>query len=72
MPMIGKDATEVKRFSINPQSMRIIFYRIPIQRLKNSGGRDERTRIEQIVLDAVAELLDKDPWELLDPDNPTQ
>lgn len=71
MPMISKDALSVKRYAIREQTQSIIFYRIPIQRMQRSTGiKDERTRIEQIVLDAVSELIDKDPWELLDPNRP--
>lgn len=69
--MISKDALSVKRYAIREQTQSIIFYRIPIQRMQRSTGiKDERTRIEQIVLDAVSELIDKDPWELLDPNRP--
>jgi hypothetical protein len=64
---IVTDGQTVKRWSSNREQMRIILYRIPIQRL--GGGRlvDPRMQIEQAVISAAADLIDKDPWELIHP-----
>jgi hypothetical protein len=46
--------------------MTIILYRIPIERLAHRGA-DARAQIEQSVLSAAGELIDRDPWELIHP-----
>ena len=56
------------RYRIWPSEQTITFYRLPVERLDLKNTRDKRTQIEQIVLQAIAELVDKDPWELLDND----
>lgn len=46
---------------------RIILYRVAIDRLAHlhcSDPRHYRVHVERCVVDAVAELLDVDPWEL--------
>jgi hypothetical protein len=59
---------EVARFSANRELMRITLYRIPIERLthhRRTDRMDERFHIEQFVFQATAELLGKDPGELI-------
>jgi hypothetical protein len=56
----------LSRYSIRKSSMTIVLYRIPIERL-SSRGADSRAQIEQAVLSAAAELIDRDPWELIGP-----
>jgi hypothetical protein len=46
--------------------MTITLFRIPIERLTYRGA-DFRAQIEQTVVSAAAELIGKDPWELLHP-----
>ncbi len=54
------------RFSTRKASMTIVLYRIPIERLSFKGA-DLRAQIEQSVITAAAELIDRDPWELIHP-----
>jgi hypothetical protein len=54
------------RYSTRKDTMSITLYRIPIERLAFRGA-DLRAQIEQTVLSAAAELIDKDPWELIHP-----
>jgi hypothetical protein len=64
---IVTDGQTVKRWSSNREQMRIILYRIPIQRLGSGRLVDPRMQIEQAVISAAADLIDKDPWELIHP-----
>ena len=54
------------RFSVRKASMTIVLYRIPIERLSYRGA-DLRAQIEQSVISAAAQLIDRDPWELVHP-----
>lgn len=57
----------VERWWVNPAERRIVFYRLPIQRLTRLHRNDEfhqRMVIESCVFRAIAELLGKDPWDL--------
>jgi len=57
----------VERWWVNPVERRIVFYRLPIQRLTRLHRNDEfhqRMVIESCVFRAIAELLGKDPWDL--------
>lgn len=48
--------------------MTIIIYRLPILRLnqgQSNNPTDERVRIEHHVFEAAAELIGKEPWELI-------
>lgn len=61
------EGDSLSRYSIRRSTMTIVLYRIPIERLAHKGA-DSRAQIEQSVLSAAAELIDKDPWELIHPD----
>jgi len=54
------------RYSVNKARMTITLFRIPIERLTYRGA-DFRAQIEQTVVSAAAELIGKDPWELIHP-----
>jgi len=57
----------VERYWVNVAERRIVFYRLPIQRLSRLHRNDEfhqRMVIESCVFRAIAELLGKDPWDL--------
>ena len=57
----------VRRWKVFPDERRIVFYRVPMERLTRLHRRDDLHRrmfIESCVFRAVAELLGKDPWEL--------
>jgi hypothetical protein len=59
---------KLRRYSANKSTMTITLYRIPIERLGKRRLQDPRMQIEQAVVSAAAELIDKDPWELIHPD----
>jgi hypothetical protein len=57
----------VERWAVDTAARRVVFYRLPIQRLSRLHRDDElhqRMVIESCVFRAVAELLGKDPWDL--------
>lgn len=57
----------VERWKVDHERRRIVFYRVPIQRMSRLPKEDplhKQMLIESIVFRAVAELLGKDPWEL--------
>lgn len=57
----------VERWAVDASARRIVFYRLPIQRLSRLHRNDEfhqRMIIESCVFRAIAELLGKDPWDL--------
>jgi hypothetical protein len=66
-PHIGPLSREVRRFSVRKDSTAVTFYRLPIMRLslKAANPIDERLRIEHYAFMAIAELLGKEPWQLL-------
>lgn len=57
----------LRRFSTRISTMTIVLYRIPIERLGRHRIPDPRIQIEQAVVSAAAELIGKDPWELIHP-----
>lgn len=57
----------IDRWRVDPRRRRIVFYRLPIERLAHLHKDDEwhrRSFIESCVFRAVAELLGKDPWDI--------
>ena len=67
-PILGTNSTFVRRWSVRPETMTIIIYRLPILRLQQNGHNtptEERVRIEHHVFEAAAELIGKEPWELI-------
>ena len=58
----------LRRYSSRISTMTITLYRIPIERLGRHRIPDPRIHIEQAVVAAAAELIGKDPWELIHPD----
>jgi len=67
-PLGVANHSEVARFAVNHERFRITVFRIPIERLthhRRTDKLDERFHIEQYVFQAVAELLGKDPDELI-------
>lgn len=57
----------VERWSVYPVERRVVFYRLPIQRLSRLHRDDDlhkRLVIESCVFRGIAELLGKDPWDL--------
>jgi hypothetical protein len=67
-PVGSGSKDSVARFSVNEEKFRITLYRIPIERLthhRRTDRMDERFHIEQFVFQATAELLGKDPGDLV-------
>lgn len=67
VPPISQESGEVVRYSVNKPSFLITLYRIPIQRMNRAKYLDPQMQIERAVFDAAAELVDKDPWDLIHP-----
>lgn len=67
-PILGANSKFVKRWSVRKESKTVIIYRLPILRLnqhQSSNPTEERVRIEHHVFEAAAELIGKEPWELI-------
>lgn len=67
LPIDTKSNERLPRWSTFPSQKRIVFYRLPIERLSRLHRNDDPHRrmfVEGIVFQAVAELIGKDPWEL--------
>lgn len=57
----------LERWRVDHRAMRVVLFRIPIQRLAHLHRDDDwhrRSYIESCVFRAVAELLGRDPWDL--------
>jgi hypothetical protein len=60
-------ARHIERWRVDRRANRITLYRIPIQRMSKLHRDDDLHRqmaIESAVFHAVAEYMDKKPWEL--------
>lgn len=60
--------SEVARYSVNQKTFRITIYRLPIERMthhRRTDRMDERFHIEQFVFQAAAELVGKNPDDLI-------
>jgi hypothetical protein len=60
--------SEVARYSVNSKTFRITIYRLPIERMTHHRRTDrleERFHIEKYVFEAAAELLGKEPDDLI-------
>ena len=67
-PILGVNSRFVKRWSVRAETKTIIIYRLPILRLNHNlqaNPTEERIRIEHHVFEAAAELIGKEPWELI-------
>ena len=61
------DTVGVERWNVSAAERRVVFYRLPIQRLSRVHANDEthqRMMIESCVFRGIAELLGKDPWDI--------
>jgi hypothetical protein len=57
----------IDRWSVDQERGRIVFYRVPIQRMSKLHHNDDihrRMMVESCVFRAVGDLLGKDPWDL--------
>ena len=69
-PQEALHGDHVDRWKVLLDERRIIFFRLPIQRMSKLHRNDElhmRMMVEGCVFRAVAEMVGKDPWDL-DPD----
>jgi hypothetical protein len=67
-PAISDNSTDVPRWRVDRDSKVIVIYRIPTERFGNHSRQsvvEERLKVEEQVFEAVAELLDVDPWDLV-------
>jgi hypothetical protein len=67
-PSINSATTEVPKWRVDDEAKIIVIYRIPTERFGNhsrQGEIEERLRVEEQVFEAIAELLDVDPWDLV-------
>lgn len=67
VPNLSTVDKQVPRYRINAETKYITFYRVPLERLQRSGTALERKmQLEHQVLHAVAELLELEPWQVLE------
>lgn len=67
-PSMNSESQGVRRWAVKPETMTIVIYRIPIERLGHHRRTDalhERMHIEEFVFAAVGQLVGKDPWDLV-------
>lgn len=70
-PKLSPDAKAVTRWAVRQEDMLVIIYRLPLERLghvRRADAMHERMHIEESVFSAVAKLLGKEPWELMNRD----
>lgn len=67
-PRLSTHATEVPRWRVDHPHKRIYIYRIPTERF-GSHSRvsdiEERLKVEEQVFEAIGELINIDPWDLM-------
>jgi hypothetical protein len=67
-PPLSGNSTEVPRWRVDRDTNTIVIYRIPTERFgthSRLGAIEERLKVEEQVFEAIAELLDIDPWDLV-------
>ena len=67
-PSLKGESKAVRRWAVRRESMTVVIYRVPIERLGHHRRADklhERMHIEEYVFAAVGELIGKDPYELI-------
>jgi hypothetical protein len=67
-PALTGNSNEVPRWRVDHESKTLVIYRIPTERFgshSRQGQVDERLKVEEQVFEAIAELLDVDPWDLV-------
>jgi hypothetical protein len=67
-PQISVHSTKVPRWRVDKEALVVVIYRIPTERFGNhsrQGAIEERLKVEEQVFEAIAELLDVDPWDLV-------
>ena len=67
-PPISDYSTEIPRWQVDKDTNTVVIYRIPTERFgahSRQGAIEERLKVEEQVFEAIAELLDIDPWDLV-------
>jgi hypothetical protein len=67
-PPITDYTSEIPRWRIDADAKLVVIYRIPTERFgahSRQGVIEERLKVEEQVFEAIAELLDIDPWDLV-------
>ena len=67
-PPIFDYTTEIPRWRVDRETNLVVIYRIPTERFgahSRQGAIEERLKVEEQVFEAIAELLDIDPWDLV-------
>jgi hypothetical protein len=67
-PSISEYTTEIPRWRVDKETNTVVIYRIPTERFgahSRQGAIEERLKVEEQVFEAIAELLDIDPWDLV-------
>jgi hypothetical protein len=67
-PSISEYTTEIPRWRVDKDTNTVVIYRIPTERFgahSRQGAIEERLKVEEQVFEAIAELLDIDPWDLV-------
>jgi hypothetical protein len=67
-PNLSEYSSEVPRWRVDAEKKLIVIYRIPTERFgshSRSAAIDERIKVEEQVFEAVAELIEIDPWDLV-------
>lgn len=67
-PLITHQTTEIPRWRVDKETQTVVIYRIPTERFgthSRQGAIEERLKVEEQVFEAIAELLDIDPWDLV-------
>lgn len=67
-PKVNDLSSEIPKWEIDRELKEIRIYRIPTERFGSHSrvsGVDERIKVEEQVFEAVAELIDVDPWDLV-------
>jgi hypothetical protein len=67
-PPVTEHTTEIPRWRVDRDTNTVVIYRIPTERFgthSRQGAIEERLKVEEQVFEAIAELLDIDPWDLV-------
>jgi hypothetical protein len=67
-PSASESEIDIPRWKVDRDGNHITIYRIPTERFGSHSRKsalEERLKVEQQVFEAIADLLDIDPWDLV-------
>lgn len=67
-PAVLEEETDIPRWKVDHTTKHITIFRIPTERFGSHSRKsllEERLKVEQQVFEAIADLLDIDPWDLV-------